>query len=89
MISADEWLAEPRYDQVIVTAPNDIDKEWRCTVSVGSDKYTGFGLNGFMALSAAIRRMRTTDTDTGPITLTIDADRGHLQEGKHRLDYLE
>lgn len=82
MLTSDEFLAEPRYDTLIIQAPNDIESRHRCEIRVGNDMYSAYGNNGLQALIAAIRRFRDTDPDVpGSQTLTISVDRGH-----HRKD---
>lgn len=73
-----EFLAEQRYDYVIVQAPNNIEPRWRCEISIGTDMYSGYGDNGHIALCAAVKRFRETDPDSPGIeTMTINADRNN------------
>lgn len=82
MLTPIEFIAEPRYKLLIITAPNDIDEQWRCEMTtLAGDKYSGFGANGYQAFAAMMHRYRDTDPDTGPITMTINPERGqHRRE---------
>lgn len=77
-----EFLAEPRYDTIVIQAPNNIDTQYRCTITVGGDMYSGYGDNGSQAFIAAVRRLRDTDPDMpGSQTMTINTNRGvHRRE---------
>lgn len=78
MLSPTEFLAEPRYFELLIRAPQEDNALWKCEMVIpDGSRFVGFGENGFQALAAMIDRFRNTDPDTGPITMTIDADRGH------------
>lgn len=82
MLSPDEFLAEPRYFELLIRSPQEDNGSYKCEiVTQDGSRYVGYGENGFQALVAMITRYRNSDPDTGPITLTIDAERGH-----HRRD---
>lgn len=76
MLSSLEFLAEPRYERLIISAPNNIDEQWRAELIVADDSYVGFGENGFMALAKAVRRFRDTDPlSPGVETFTLNMER--------------
>jgi hypothetical protein len=81
-LSLSEFLAEPRFYELLIRAPQEDNAQYKCEM-IASDgsRFVGFGDNGYQALVAMITRFRNSDPDTGPITMTIDADRGH-----HRKD---
>lgn len=88
VLSPIEFLAEPRYEHLVVNAPNEIEQRWHCDLRVGGNLFSGYGENGYQAFIAALRRYRETDPDTGIATLTINADRGqHRKEPELPLDY--
>jgi hypothetical protein len=81
-LSLSEFLAEPRFYELLIRAPQEDNAQYKCEM-IASDgsRFVGFGDNGYQALVAMITRFRNSDPDTGSITMTIDADRGH-----HRKD---
>lgn len=81
MLTPIEFLAEHRYQSLIITEPNEIDTQWRCEMRVEGNMFTGFGDNGYQAFVAALKRLKDTDPDTGVMTITINPDR---ESGPHR-----
>lgn len=78
MLSPTEFLAEPRYFELLIRAPQEDNSPWKCEiVAQDGSKFVGFGENGYQALAAMIARFRDSDPDTGPITMTVNAERGH------------
>jgi hypothetical protein len=85
MISSQEFLAEPRYDYLIIQSPNAIEPRWRSELQIDGNMYAGYGENGHIALCAVIQRFRETNPDSPGIeTMTINMDR-ELIDGKKEL----
>lgn len=81
MITSVEFLAEYRYDNLIIQSPNSIEPRWRSELQVDGNMYAGYGENGHIALCAAIQRFRETDPESpGVETMTINIDRELIDE---------
>lgn len=60
-----DFLMAKVYRQIVVAGPNSIDgDQWRATIMMDGNSYTGYAENGHEALIQAIRRYRATNPNS-------------------------
>lgn len=64
-----DFLHTARFNEVII---DNIKEEWAVTIKADGNKFVGFGVRPDYAFMAAIKRLRSCEPTTGPITMTYN-----------------